>query len=285
MPDTLDLRLLRTFVSAARSGSLSAAAVQVLRTQSAVTMQIQRLEDALGQKLLHRSGSGVRPTNSGERFLVYAERILRTHDDAVAEYTRKGIHGSISFGCPEDYLVAFGPALLQRFGAAHPAVEVTVVAAPTTELRKLLGQQQVDVALMSSSEAAASGSILRKERLVWVANRADVPLADFGEPVPLALSSSNTLDHKAACAALEKAGIAYRVSFASDSMAGLIAIARSGLAISVFTQTAVPPDLFIQDTTLPALPEIGLHVGVAQQGRSVAVTAFAEHVRRLLPQL
>ncbi|HAI29677.1 MAG TPA: LysR family transcriptional regulator, partial [Thalassospira sp.] len=107
MQALLDLKLLTTFVRAAHAGTLSAAAIQVGRTQSTVTMQIQRLEDALGQSLFHRSGSGVRLTGAGERFLGYAERILRLHDDAVSSFSDQGLRGAITFGCPEDYLIAF----------------------------------------------------------------------------------------------------------------------------------------------------------------------------------
>ncbi|MDP2121693.1 MAG: LysR family transcriptional regulator [Hoeflea sp.] len=285
MQNTLDLRLLRTFVCAARSRSLSATAVQVLRTQSAVTMQIQRLEETLGQTLFHRSGSGIRPTESGERFLAYAERILRTHDEAISEFAEKRLYGSISLGCPEDYLIAFGPTLLQSFGAINSAVEITVVSAPTNELRKLLQQKQIDLALVSTPKPTDADVILRHERLVFVGNRPNLALQDFGDALPLALSASNTMDHRAACDAMEKAGIKYRISFASNSLAGLIAIARSGLAISVFTQNAVPPDLHVQDKFLPRLAHIGVLVAYADQEQSAVVKAFGEHIHRVLPQI
>jgi DNA-binding transcriptional LysR family regulator len=285
MQDPLDLRLLRTFVCAARSRSISATAVQVLRTQSAVTMQIQRLEEALKQTLFHRSGSGIRPTEGGERFLVYAERILRAHDEAYSEFAERGLHGSISIGCPEDYLIAFAPTLLRSFGAIHSAVEITVISAPTNELRKLLQQKQIDLALVSTPQPTDADVILRHERLVFVSNRPNIVLQDFGDALPLALSASNTMDHRAACDSMEQANIKYRISFASNSLAGLIAIARSGLAVSVFTQKAVPPDLFVQDKTLPRLPQIGVLVAYADQERSAVVRAFGEHIHRVLPGL
>ena len=264
---------------------MSATAIQVLRTQSAVTMQIQRLEETLEQTLFHRSGSGIRATESGERFLVYAERILKAHDEAISEFANKGLYGSISFGCPEDYLIAFGPALLQSFGAIHSAIEITVVAAPTVELRKLMQQRQIDLALISTPQPTDADRILRQERLVWVGNKPNLALQDFGVALPLALSASNTMDHKAACDAMGRAGIKYRISFASNSLGGLIAIARSGLAISVFTQKAVPPDLYILDKYLPRLPHIGVLVGFAEQEQSTVVKAFGEHIHRLLPSL
>ncbi|VDC19895.1 LysR family transcriptional regulator [Pseudogemmobacter humi] len=284
MQPMMDLRLLRTFVCAARSKSLSAAAIQVLRTQSAVTMQIQRLEETMEHTLFHRSGSGIRLTESGERFLVYAERILKAHDEAISEFSNKGLYGSISFGCPEDYLIAFGPSLIQTFGAVHSSVDINVVSAPTVELRKLLQQRQIDLALVSTPHPTEKDVILRHERLVWVGNKQNLALQFYGDVVPLALSASNTMDHRAACEAMERVQMKYRIAFASNSLAGLIAIARSGLAISVFTQKAVPADLHVQEKHLPRLPHIGVLVSYAEERPAAAVKAFGEHIHRQLPQ-
>jgi DNA-binding transcriptional LysR family regulator len=285
MQSALDLRLLRTFAYAARSRSLSATAVQVGRTQSAVTMQMQRLEESLDRTLFHRSGSGIRLTESGERFLTYAERILKAHDEAISEFSHKGLYGSVTFGCPEDYLIAFGPPLLQSFGAAHSGVEITVVSAPTVELRRMVQQRQIDIALVSTPQPTEADEILRHEALVWVGNKPSLALQDFGEALPLALTASNTMDHRAACDAMDRTGIKYRISCASSSLAGLIAIARSGLAISVFTQKAVPSDLYILDKFLPRLPSIGVLVAFADADPPGVVRAFGDHIRQILPSL
>lgn len=282
----LDLRLLATFVRAAHSGTLSATAVQVGRTQSAVTMQVQRLEETLGQSLFHRSGSGVRLTGSGERLLVYAERILKLHDEAMSALSAKGLHGSIIFGSPEDYLIAFFPTLLKSFGSLYPDVEIKVVSAPTVELRGLLNARQVDLALVSIPNADdGSKDIVRTEPLVWVGSKPTLELHNFGDTIPLALPASNAMDHRAACEAMARAGLRYKISYASNSIAGLIAVARSGLAISVMTQEAVPSDLFIINAPLPRLSRLGVVIAFAESERSPAVEAFAHHIRSVLPSL
>ncbi|TIU27171.1 MAG: LysR family transcriptional regulator [Mesorhizobium sp.] len=285
MQTPLDLRLLATFVRAAHSGTLSATAIQVGRTQSAVTMQIQRLEEALGQALFHRSGSGVRLTGSGERFLAYADRILKIHDEAISAFSEKGLHGSIIFGSPEDYLSAFFPALLQSFGTVYPDVEIKVVSAPTVELRTLLNSRQIDLAVVSSPNTDDAQGVVRTERLVWVGSRPALDLYDFDDTVPLALAASNAIDHKAACEAMAHAGLRYRIAYASNSLAGLIAVARSGLAISVMTEEAVPPDLHVLGAPLPPLPSLGILIAFADSERSPAVEAFANHIRSVLPSL
>ncbi|WP_217578595.1 LysR family transcriptional regulator, partial [Mesorhizobium sp. GbtcB19] len=278
----LDLRLLATFVRAAHSGTLSATAAQVGLTQSAVTMQIQRLEDALGgQSLFHRSGSGVRLTGSGERFLAYAERILKIHDEAVSAFSGKGLQGAIIFGSPECYLSAFFPTLLRSFGSLYPDIEIKVVSAPTVELHKLLHARQVDLALVSIPDASASKEVVRTEAMVWVGSKPTLELHDFGETVPLALPASNAMDHKTACDAM----LRYKIAYASNSLTGLIAVARSGLAISVMTQKAVPADLFILNAPLPRLSRLGIVIAFAETTRSPAVQAFASHIRSVLPSL
>ncbi|WP_412558019.1 LysR family transcriptional regulator [Thalassospira sp. MIT1370] len=302
MQTLLDLKLLTTFVRAAHSGTLSATALQVGRTQSTVTMQIQRLEDALGQTLFHRSGSGVRLTGSGERFLGYAERILKLHDEAVFAFSDRGLRGSMVFGCPEDYLIAFFPALLKSFGTIYPDVEIKVVSAPTPELHKMLRARQIDLALVSVANPDGEPDVARTEQLAWVGAKPTLDLHDFGtgigntisdglgggdslRTIPLALPASNALDHKAACDAIEAAQIPYKISYASSSLTGLIAVARSGLAISVMMQKAVPNDLYILKAPLPALPKLGLKVIAGEGTQNPATTAFADHVKNMLPFL
>ncbi|RFC68674.1 MULTISPECIES: LysR family transcriptional regulator [Mesorhizobium] len=285
MYTTIDPRLLVTFIHAAHSGSLSATAVQVGRTQSAVTMQMQRLEELIGQALLHRSGSGVRLTGSGERFLAYAERILRLQDEALLSCSDKGLQGTIIFGSPEDYLFAFFAEILRSFGPLYPNVEIKVISAPTVELKALINARQLDLALISTPNATDSQEVLRPEPLVWVGSRPTLGDHGFGEIVPLALPASNAMDHRAACDAMTRAGLRYKIAHASNSLAGLIGIARSGLAISVMTKEAVPPDLFIIGAPMPRLSVLGMLIKFSELGPSPAAVAFADHIKRVLPTL
>lgn len=280
---TLDLTLLRNFAVVARTGSISVACLQVGRTQSALSMQMQRLEDLVGQPLLHRSGSGMRLTTAGERLLTHAETLLARHDEILADMRGTGLSGSVSFGCPDDYSIAFLPELLRGFCALHPDVELRMVCAPTSDLRPLLHRRQIEVALVSLADSTDSNAI-REESFVWVANETKPALVEQSV-LPLALSAPVTLDYRAACEAMEAIGRRYRVAFASNSLAGLIAIARSGHAISVLTRTAVPSDLSIVTTGLPALPKIGIAVEFADVRPTLAAKALGRHIRSVLPTL
>lgn len=285
MRPLLDPVLLATFVRAAHSGSLSATALQVGRTQSAVTMQMQRLESLVGQSLFHRSGAGVRLTGDGQRFLVHAERILKAHDEALTAFSGGGLRGSIVFGCPEDYLFAFFPNLLKSFGMKYPEVEIRIVAAPTHELRTLLHSRQIDLALISISNPQPKDEVIRTEAMVWVGNKPTLAEHGFGEIVPLALPAANAMDHRDACNAMAKAGLRYKIAYASNSIAGLMTVARSGLAISVMTRRPVPPDLYVLGDPLPPLMELGVKIAFSEAELSAPAAAFADYIAQILPQL
>lgn len=278
---SLDVALLRSFVAVVRTGSVSGAALRVGRTQSAVSMQMRRLEAAIGQPILHRTGAGVGLTATGERLLSHAEKILAAHDEAMADLSGAGLRGAISFGCPEDYLTAFLPDLLKGFTERNGRVEVEVVCAPTVELRPLLQRRRIDLALVSLPIDAEPGRIIRPESLVWVAS-APAPVILAREVLPLALAAADTLDHRAACDAMDRAGRAYRIAFASNSLAGLLAVARSGQAVSVVTRAAVPDDLHALGAPLPPLPDIGISLAYASTRPSAVVRAFGAFVEENL---
>lgn len=274
---TLDIALLRSFIAVSRAGSIRAAAARVDRTQSAVSLQIQRLEAIVGERLFHRTGSGVVLTLAGERFFPGAERILAAHDETVEGIRSEGLRGSIAFGCPEDYLTAFFPDLLRSYGVAHPGIEIEIVCAPTVDLHPLLQRRRIDLALVSLPGSARPADVIRYEPLVWIAS-STVPALLDEVVVPLALSAPETLDHQEARRALDAGGARYRVAHASNGLAGLLAIARSGLAISVATRAAVPDDVAVVTEGLPALPEIGVSLAYASAKPSRAVQSFGSFI-------
>lgn len=281
----LDIGLLRTFATVAETLTLSRAGARVGRTQAAISMQIKRLEELLGQPLLTRTGRGVVLTPFGARLLAHAEKILRHHDEALAELSGQGLSGTIRFGCPDDYAAVFLPHLLRSFARQHPQVLVEVLCAPTPRLLPRLKRHALDLALISLAETEKGENIIRREPFVWVVARGSDAAAQH--PLQLALSDPDTLDHQAARRSLDRAGRSYRVAYASGSIAGLAAVVRSGQAIAVLTRTAVPPDLEIvpPHAGLPSLPSVGIAVRLDRDRPPPLVKAFAEHVRLTLPTI
>src|SRR5208282_3357406 len=122
------------FAAIAETGGMSRAAEQVGRTQSALSQQVKKLEIALQQNLMVRSGRGVTLTVQGERLFTHAQKILRAHDEAVAELLGESLSGNVRLGCPDDYARIFLPPLLQGFAVQHPQVLIEVVCASTPRL-------------------------------------------------------------------------------------------------------------------------------------------------------
>ncbi|RQO53275.1 LysR family transcriptional regulator [Variovorax sp. KBW07] len=289
MSQSLDIDLLRSFVAIAETGVLGQAAVRVGRTQSALSMQMQKLEGIVEQPLLYRTGRGVTLTATGERLLVRAGELLRKHDEALAELRGRQLSGVLRFSCPDDYAVVFLPYLLQSFASLHPQVQLEVMCAPTPRLHELLARHAVDLALVSvagatgSTGAATGDDVIRREPLVWVAQRGGA--AASMDPLPLALGAPDALDHLLPRQALEAAGRAYRLAYASSSLSGLVGMARSGQAVIVLTRTAVPDDLQIltSEHGLPDLPSVGVTLAFDRDEPSALTAAFAAHVRKFLP--
>ncbi|MHB1328295.1 MAG: LysR family transcriptional regulator [Gemmatimonadales bacterium] len=285
MSESLELDLLRTFAVVAETGALSRTAARVGLTQAAISLQIKRLEGIVGQPLLERTARGVLLTASGRRLLAHAHRMLLYHDEALAELSGKGLSGTIRFGCPDDYAVVFLPQLLRGFAREHPKVLVEVHCAHTPRLLDRLERHGLDLALTSCPDGADAAAVIRREPLVWVG--AVGSNAASRNPLRLALSDSDTLDHRAARQTLDAAGRSYRVAYASASLTGLTAVVRSGQAIAVLTRTAVPDDLQVlsSNSGLPALPAVAITLTIDREQPSAVVKAFADHVRSVLPTI
>lgn len=281
----LSIESLRSFAAISESGVMSRAAERVGRTQAALSQQIKKLENAIQQPLMVRSSRGVTLTSHGERLLIHAQKILRAHDEAVGELLGVRLLGNVRFGCPDDYARVFLPPLLQSFSHQHPQVLVEVVCGPTPRLLEKLESHLLDIAIISLPDSAQRGQFLRREPFVWVGAKGGE--AHKSDPLQLALSDLDTLDHQAATQSLERAGRPYRIAYASGSMTGLTAVVRSGQAITVLTRTAVPPDLQIlpRSSGLPKLPSVGITVRTGERNSSTLLSHFEAHVRAVLPVL
>ncbi|WP_267421284.1 LysR family transcriptional regulator [Methylobacterium sp. GC_Met_2] len=135
MTRSLHIDLLRSFASVAETGALSRAASRIGRSQAALSMQMKRLEDLVGQPLVTRTGRGAVPTVQGERFLIHACRILSSHDEALAEFSDGSLSGTLHFGCPDDDAQAFLSNLLRGFAQHHPAAAIEVICGSTPRLQ------------------------------------------------------------------------------------------------------------------------------------------------------
>ena len=134
MANMMDVDQLRTFVAIAESGSFTKAADIVHKTQSAVSMQMRKLEERLGRPIFVRDGRASKLTDDGERLLDYARRIVKLNVEALAAFDDKELVGRVRLGLPDDYADRYLPEIMARFSRAYPGVELTVMCEPSIEL-------------------------------------------------------------------------------------------------------------------------------------------------------
>lgn len=280
IPPGLDPDLLRSFVLIAEGGSFTRAAQAVGRTQSAVSMQIRRLEETLGQALLLRGPRGVETTPHGAWLLERARRLLAMHDEIVATFRAPAVSGTVRLGTPDDYALRWLPGILARFAEVHPAVEVVVTCAPSSELVERLEQDEIDLTLLSGGNERPGmvGQPLWRAGLRWIGSASHA--THRRTPIPLATAQPRCVWHRAAVRALDEAGFAWRVAYTSTSQAGTLAPALAGLAITVGLPGPLPQGLrFLgPEEGLPELPDFSIVLVCGRSGGPVVET-LAEAIR------
>lgn len=257
MNDPLDLTLLRSFVAVIDCGSLQLAAARVGRSQSAVSMQLKRLESDLGRALFQREGRQLRPNAAGQDLLVQARRLLRLSDEVVASLRRTQPAGVVRLGMAEDYAALVLPAVLPGFERDFPLAEIELTFDPSPVLLRHLAAGRLDLALITR-EPQQPYAVLRREPLVWAASASHAVWARA--PLPVALFEAGDTARRFALEALQGADMPYRVVSSTASLMGLLAVAAAGLGVVTLVQSSLPAGLVALDRShgLPALPVLDL---------------------------
>lgn len=289
LPPGLDADLLRVFVLIAEGHSFTHAATLIGRTQSAVSMQVKRLEELLGHPLMVRGkGGGVELTAHGTFLLARARQILALNDEVMATFRTPQIAGTVRLGSPDDYAFAYLPPVLKRFAETHPAVQVDVRCSPSEELVRAMRAGEMDLTLISDGHQPPGWEVvpLWSGPLVWVTSTRYAP--HLQDPLPLALADrerylagGNDCEWaRAAVQALERAGRRYRVAYTSTSQVGTHAPVLAGLAVTISSLSWLPDGLrpVRQDESLPPLPEFRLLLMKARPPRQPVVEALAAHI-------
>ena len=222
----LDTDLLRTFLTVARHGNVTRGAEALHRTQSAVSIQIKRLEESLAARLFRREPRGVSLTEAGERLRAAAERIVGDLDETVRTFRADPIGGLVRVGIPEEYGAEVLPAVLADFSARFPAVEVFVRCGFSVEFPEAIRRGELDLAVFADCRRFEQSDTLIRDPMAWVSSRPWRCRDE--EPVPLALFDRACAWRDVAIQALEDAGQPYRIVFSSESTAGIKAAIATG---------------------------------------------------------
>jgi DNA-binding transcriptional LysR family regulator len=278
---TLDLDLLRAFVAVVETGGFSAAGQRLLRGQSAVSLQIKRLEEQLGMQLLNRNPRHLALTADGEVILTYARRMLLLNDELIARVDEPEISGLVRLGAPEDFATSHLPKVLARFARTHPKVRLEITCELTLHVLDRFNAGGLDIALIKRApETGIAGKRIWREPLVWAAaNHAAVPMEG---PLALATSPRPCVYRQRATEALDGIGRPWHVAYTCGSLAGILAAVRAGLGVTVLPKEMVPLGITILDDAglnLPDLPDTEMAL-LEAPSPSIAAERLADVIMR-----
>jgi DNA-binding transcriptional LysR family regulator len=279
---TLDPDLLQAFVAVAEHRSFTRAAVALNRTQSAVSMQVKRLEERLQAELFHRTKANVDLSAAGEGLLGYARRILSLNEEAVGRVREQNIEGCVRLGVMDDYGTLIVPPLLAGFVASFPLIHIEMETGLTSTMTDRLGEAY-DLVIAMHPQGRTEGELLRMEQAVW-ATSAEHRVEQL-DPLPVALYPQGCLFRSWAMKALDEANRSWRLAFVSHSLSAVEAIAAQGLAVTVVKAGTFPPTLrrLTARDGMPPLPKAQIYLHRAPK-LSRAASLLADHLVSALRQ-
>jgi DNA-binding transcriptional LysR family regulator len=281
----LDIDQLRTFVAIADTGSFTRAADVVHKTQSAVSMQMKRLEERVGKAVFERDGRLSKLTEDGERLLDYARRIVRLNAECIASFNESELVGRVRLGLPDDYADRYLPEILARFSRSNSRAEVTVVCEPSPNLIDRVQNGDLDLAIITHLDRHGPSEIVRIEQLLWVSSARHGVHEE--RPIPLALGRPTCDWRHSATDALESAGRPFRILYVSWHSTAVGAAVLAGLAVSVLPESAVRSGMRILGPSdgFPALPSCKIGLIRNRRETNPLADALGFHIRQSLDNL
>ncbi|MBU1294971.1 MAG: LysR family transcriptional regulator [Gammaproteobacteria bacterium] len=287
----MDIDALRSFIAFVDTGSFTRAAKQTFRTQSAISMQMKKLEVETGHALFIKEGRNLGLTEQGQHLVSYARRLVSLHDEALGHFSSHLQHPPLTIGCPDDYAESILPSIVALVRETLPHQSIRVVCDCSTQLRLMLDQGKIDVAILTRAPDAEEGYLLKHDSGVWV--KGDNSQADdqtgtqidssIGFPIDiekqtplsLVLYEPDCKFHSTAIDGLEKQGREYRLMCSSSSATAIKSLLRKGLGISAMARSSVSYGLtIIEGSNLPSLPSVDIVLAVAP----IPHPLFASHL-------
>lgn len=276
----LDLNLLYTFKTIVDCNSLSLAAQRLHKTQAAISIQLKKLEEAVGKRLIDRGYHSARLTTDGELLLQYTRKLLALSDEALNTITTEAVYGTVRFGIPDDYAGAFLLPALQQFTHKYPDVRLKIRNDISQNLFSGLENGELDIALVTQRNTDTCGEVLRHDPLLWVAAE-EFTIAQ-GAPVPLALYPHGCGFRKHILDSLSSAQRDYYIAFECTGVTGVNLAVDSGLAIAATTARLIQPNWKIIDADKVGLPKLGaviVELRVGKDEPSQATRYFVNEIK------
>jgi DNA-binding transcriptional LysR family regulator len=285
MTAPLDLDQLQSFCAIADCGSFTEAARRVNKTQSAVSMQIKRLEERLGQSLLTRDGRSVTLTKGGEALYARARKMLRVNAEILDHFSDTDLAGSIRFGVPDDYAVRLLPVILSSFQRTHPRIAVDVSCMASEHLLEGMRAGRYDLIVFTQGTEQTFGELFRTEKMFWVASHGGRALGS--EPIPIASGPQYCMWRKNAFDALERSNLDYRVAYTSSNATAISSAVLSDLAVGFLPESALQPGMRVvnDERGLPSLADAQIALMRASHAYGGIFDALANHILQSMGNL
>lgn len=254
--DTLDLELLRTLTAIDNLGSFAAAAVQLGRTQSAITQQMQRLEEQIGQPLFEKQGRNKGLTEHGKRLLNYARHLLIINDEALRNLQQGQLQGLLRIGSPHDTAQTMLPPLLTEIARHSPLLQLEIHVGRSPFLMEALKRGELDMALSNRVDDTLEGVVLRTSPTVWLCGAGYVH--DPHKPIPLITADGPSIYRRLGHEALESVGMSWTTRCSAPSLIGIRAALHAGLGITARGVEQLDSGLRVLGAAegMPAMPDL-----------------------------
>lgn len=277
----LDMTALRSFVTVADTGGVTRAAGKLHVTQSAVSMQLKRLEIMLDTALMERSGRGISLTAQGEQLLGYGRRMLALNDEAWGRLTHDAFEGDINLGVPPDIIYPHIPEILRHFATDFPRVNVKLNCKMSLDLKEDLAHGRADIILTTETKGDADAELLQRAPLRWYGAAGGA----VWKKRPFQLAYQPTCIFRSeAIAALDQNDITWDIPFSSYDNQNIMAFVSADLAITAVLEGTNNPDWdeIPADAGLPPLPNYGIFMYVAEGSHDMLVKELARIIRLMM---
>ncbi len=287
-----DLAQLRTFVAVMEAGTVSGAAERVFLSQSSVSEQVKKLEERAGQPLFVRSKQGVTATPAGTKLLDHARRILAMSEAAFEDMQGRALDGELRIAITDYYRPHEIASVLKTFSEQHPRLRLHVTVLPSAVIDSAGEGANFDIGLslrlvtpeskrVAAGNGRQKGSVVRREKLVWVTSADAEPR--IVTPYPLVLLPSSCQLQRFVVKLLDERDVPYVISHSASGVAGLQLALKAGLGISCLNESSIGGGLVACSASvrLPALPAVEFHLLPGRPGEDDLVTNARAALQRL----
>lgn len=275
--------VLRTFLTIIDLGSFTKAGQLLGRTQPAISLQIRKLEELVGHKLMDTSGRAIILTREGENLARYARQLLVMNDEIVTRFQKKKSTGNLRVGLPTDYAIFFFQKALGNFVKAHPEVQMSIHCEISDVLMPMFARDDLDVILAMYDGQPPPGLIYTwAERPLWAVGEASE--AHIKSPVPIAAHPEGCHYRQRMVSGLDQIGKAWRITFCSPGINGIQEAVQSGLGVTALTQRTLQRGMRVLSEKDGFPPLSDIHVGMffKNTGASTAAMLLVNHIMQAL---